>query len=79
MKYFLMHPKAHKVSAKGVFFFHYFLATSMTNIEPKFPQVCYCYAYVGTHQVRILVLDYYQTRPVPLITENHERSRLPEY
>ena len=43
---------------KSVFFFQSYLATSTANnIELKFSQVCYFYAYVEIHQVRKLVLD----------------------
>ena len=39
-----------------VLIFYYTRATSMTNIESKFSQICYyLYAYVGKHRVIILV------------------------
>ncbi len=46
------------------FFFHYFLATSMTNCAHIFTGLIF-YAYVGIHQVRILVFDSYQKNTLP--------------
>ena len=51
-------------------FFHYSLATSMTNWVQIFTGLLF-YAYVGIHQVRILAFDNYQMCPVPLKTNHH--------
>ena len=57
----IMHLKAHNLFVRqGCFFFHYYLATSTTNlIEFKFPQACYF-----MHMLRYtkwgLVFDNYQ-------------------
>ena len=55
---------------QGCFFFHYSLATSMTNWVKIFTDLLF-YAYVGIHQVRILVFDNYQRCPVPLNLQNY--------
>ena len=50
---------------QGVFFFfHYFLATSMTSWAQIFTDRLFD-AHVGTHQVRRLVFDNYKRCPVP--------------
>ena len=51
---FTRHLKAHKLVQQGCFFFHYSLATSMTNWALIFTGVLF-YAYVDIHQVRIQV------------------------
>ena len=55
-------------NATKVFFFHYFLANSMNKMSSHFHRfVIICMqAYVGIHQVRILVFDFYQRCPVHL-------------
>ncbi len=46
---FLIHLKAHISMQQGYLsFIHYFITTSMTNIEPKFPQVSYFIHYWDT-------------------------------
>ena len=62
---FIIHLNAHKVLQHKHVFFHCSLATLMTNWA-QMSTVLLCYAYVGRHQVRILVFDNYQTCPVPL-------------
>ena len=54
-----------QICQQGCFFFHHFLATSMTNVAQIFTGLL-IYAYVGIHQVRRLVFDNYQTCSVPL-------------
>ena len=54
---------------QGLFFFHYSPANLMNNWAKIFTGLLFC-AYVGIHQVRILVLDYYQRCPVPWINCN---------
>ena len=61
---FIRHLKPDKRVQQGCFFFHYFLATVMTNyFESKFSQICYFMHYVETHQVGMQVFDNYQTCP----------------
>ena len=55
--------KAHKVMQQGCFFFRYYLATSTTNLAQIFTGLLF-YAFVGIHQVRLLVFDTYQTCPL---------------
>ena len=62
---FYSYLKAETFVQQGCFFFHHFLATSMTNRAQLFTDLV-LYADVGIHQVRRLVFDNYQTFPVPL-------------
>ena len=55
---------------KGVFFFHYYLATLKTNWVKMFTDLLLC-PYFGIHQVRRLVFDNYQRCPVPLFSPTH--------
>ena len=41
----IKHLKTHNLCNRGVFFYHYSLATSTTNIELKFSQVCNLYVH----------------------------------
>ena len=63
---------------QGCVFFRYSLATSITNYVKIFTDLLF-YAYVGIHQVRIMVFDNFQTCPVPLIqkNQNHVNPTLP--
>ena len=51
-----MYPKAHFMQQGCFFPFHYCLATSMTKLSPNFHRFAID-AYVGIHQLRILVID----------------------
>ena len=65
-KPFIMHMNTHKVRQHTwVFFFHYSPTNSMTNWAQMFTGLLFC-AYVEIHQVKILIVDNYQTCPVPL-------------
>ena len=61
----IKHQKAHNFVWQGCFFFHYYLATSMTDWDKIFTGLLF-YAYIEIHQVRRLVFDNYQTCTFPL-------------
>ena len=55
--------KAHNFVWQGYFFFHYYLATTMTDWAQIFTVFLFT-AYVEIHQVRTLFLDNYQQCPM---------------
>ena len=57
--------KVHKSVQQGWFFFHHFLAISMTNWAQIFTGLLF-YAYDGIYHVGTLVLYNYQIGTVPL-------------
>ena len=61
---------------------HKSIDASQWPIEPQFSQVCNFFAYVGLHQVRILVFDNYQVpamevyyRPYFVIYREQEHNK----
>ena len=63
--HFFKQLKAHIFAQQGCFFFHYSLATSMTNWVKMSTDLLFYALYVEVH-VRILVFDNYQRCQVPL-------------
>ena len=53
----IKHLKAHNSCDRGVFVFHYYLATSATNWDQIFTGLLFYAYYVEKHQVRRLVFD----------------------
>ena len=64
LKPFIRHLKA-PILQQGCFFFYYSLAPSFTNWVKSFTDLL-LFAYVGIHQVKILVFDNYYRCPMPL-------------